>query len=131
MDTNDAAACFSALSQETRLAVFRLLVGAPPEGVSAGDIARRIGVPHNTMSTHLGILVRAGLVTSHREGRSIRYAADNAGIRALVGFMLEDCCQGRPDLCAPHLAGDTACCAPAALNHEPAGTARRPRKESR
>lgn len=101
MDVKDATLCFAALSQETRLAVFRLLVAAPAVGVSAGDVARQIGVPHNTMSTHLGILLRAGLVTVRRDGRSMLYAAHHPGIRALIGFMLEDCCQGRPELCAP------------------------------
>ncbi|MEO3470629.1 metalloregulator ArsR/SmtB family transcription factor [Roseomonas sp. CAU 1739] len=106
MDANAATECFAALSQDTRLAVFRLLVAA--EGsIPAGEIAERLGVPHNTMSTHLAILARAGLIGAQREGRLVRYGADHDGIRALIGFILQDCCQGRPELCAP----PAACCA--------------------
>ena len=117
-----ATEAFGALSQETRLAVFRLLVEAGAEGMPAGDVARHLGVPHNTMSTHLGILVRAGLAASRRDGRSIIYAADYDGIRALITFMLQDCCRGRPEVCAPLLDAALAaapCCFPSVPRSEP------------
>ncbi|TSD84287.1 helix-turn-helix transcriptional regulator [Mycobacterium sp. KBS0706] len=90
-----------ALAQSTRLAVFRLLVQAGPDGVPAGTVAERVGVPSTTLSTHLGILSRAGLIRSQREGRSILYSADLDGVRALLSFLVQDCCSGRPEICAP------------------------------
>jgi DNA-binding transcriptional ArsR family regulator len=114
MEIQAATEAFGALSQETRLSVFRLLVKAGADGMPAGDIARHLGVPHNTMSTHLAILSRAGLVGSRRNGRSVIYAADYAGIRDLIAFLLQDCCQGRPEVCAPLLqAALPAQCCPA------------------
>jgi DNA-binding transcriptional ArsR family regulator len=113
MDTSGAVEALAALAQETRIGVFRLLAGAGAAGLPAGEVARRLGVPHNTMSGHLAILARAGLVAARREGRSMIYAADLAGLRALLGFLLEECCGGRPELCAPLLdaaLGETACC---------------------
>jgi DNA-binding transcriptional ArsR family regulator len=103
MDISEASRALSALSQETRLAAFRLLVGAGPDGLPAGGIARRLGIPHNTLSSHLAILVAAGLVASRRDGRSVIYRADIEGTRTLLGFLMEDCCGGRPELCAPVL----------------------------
>lgn len=97
----DAIAALSALAQETRLAAFRLLVQAGEAGVPAGQLARALGVPANTLSTNLAILTRAGLATSRREGRSILYAADYGGMSALIGFLMRDCCQGLPEICAP------------------------------
>lgn len=111
MDIKHAAEAFSALSQENRLAVLRLLIEAGAEGVPAGDIARHFGTPQNTMSTKLAILARAGFVTSRRDGRSMIYTADYAGLRRLISFLLEDCCKGRPEVCAPLL---DAALAPAA-----------------
>ncbi|MBC7282318.1 metalloregulator ArsR/SmtB family transcription factor [Hoeflea sp.] len=101
MDQQSALDAFSALSQETRLAVFRLLVSAGTEGLASGEIGERLGVRQNTMSTNLGILLKAGLVRRVRDGRTVRYHADHTGISALLGFLLEDCCGGRPDLCQP------------------------------
>ena len=104
----------NALGQETRLRAFRLLVEAGEEGVPAGEIARRLDVPHNTMSTHLAQLARAGLVRSRRRSRSIIYMADLAGTRALLAFLVEDCCRGRPEACGPLLDAAlpvAACCA--------------------
>jgi len=92
MDLNDALNGLSALSQETRLAAFRLLVRSGPTGIRAGDIALRLGVRFNTLSTHLRHLSQAGLIRSRRDGREIRYHADYAGFAALIGFLLEDCC---------------------------------------
>ena len=100
MDTSRALEAFAALAQDTRLAAFRLLVAAGEGGQPAGEIARRLQVPHNTLSTHLAALTRAGLVRARREGRQVIYAADAAGIRALLDFLLRDCCGGRPELCA-------------------------------
>lgn len=99
MEPTAAIAAFGALAHDTRLQVFRLLVQAGPNGVTAGDIAEALKVPASTMSHHLAIIERAGLATSRRESRSIFYAADYEGTRKLIAFMMEDCCQGRPELC--------------------------------
>jgi DNA-binding transcriptional ArsR family regulator len=99
-----ATKALGALAQESRLAAFRLLVRRGPEGMAAGEIARALEVPHNTMSSHLAILSNAGLVTSRRAGRSIFYGVDFVGLRALMAFLMEDCCQGRPETFAPMLA---------------------------
>ena len=101
MDMLSATRMLGALAQDTRLSVFRLLVRAGREGTPAGGIARALGVPHNTLSSHLQVLAAAGLVVSRREGRSIRYRVDFEGARALLTFLMEDCCQGRADVCAP------------------------------
>ena len=109
MDMTRALSALAALSQETRLAAFRLLVAAGHDGVPAGEIAGRLGVRPNTLSTHLGLLARSGLVRPARDGRSIRYSADFARMRDLLAFLVEDCCNGRPEICAP-LAEVTARC---------------------
>jgi DNA-binding transcriptional ArsR family regulator len=101
MDKKSALAALSALGQETRLEVFRLLVRAGAEGVPAGEIAQRLGTIQNTMSAHLKVLDHAGLVRAERNGRSIRYVADMTGFRDLLAFLMEDCCNGRPELCRP------------------------------
>ena len=93
-------ATLSALGQETRLASFRALVEAGAEGLAAGDIARRIGTPPNTMSTHLAILERAGLIGSRRAGRSIIYSANLDAMQNLVLYLVQDCCDGNPGLCS-------------------------------
>ena len=98
----------SALAHPSRLAVFRLLVQAGPGGMPAGEVARALATPANTMSTQLAILARAGLIRSRRESRSVIYAADYAQITALLGFLMEDCCHGRPEICAP--LGELAAC---------------------
>ena len=98
-----AVEAFAALAHATRLEVFRLLVKAGPEGMAAGDIAGRLDVRQNTMSTHLAVLSRAGLIAAERDGRSIIYQADMDGMRALLAFLMEDCCGGRPELCQPVL----------------------------
>ena len=115
MDENTAVEAFAALAQETRLRVFRLLLQHGPDGLPAGEIARRAGTPPNTMSTHLAILGRAGLVQARRESRQVFYRVELTGIRALVAFLVEDCCGGRPGACAPLLdaALPLACCGPA------------------
>ena len=100
----DAIKALSALAQESRLEAFRLLVRGGAEGLPAGEIARALDIPHNTMSAHLSVLSNAGLATARRRGRSIRYAADLDRVRGLLAFLLEDCCRGNPDVCAPLLA---------------------------
>ncbi|MDZ4736451.1 MAG: helix-turn-helix transcriptional regulator [Rhodospirillaceae bacterium] len=104
MDANIAIRAFGALAQDSRLEAFRLLVRAGEVGLPAGEIARTLAIPHNTLSSHLSILAQAGLVTSRRDGRLIIYRIDFEGTRTLLAFLMEDCCQGRPDLCAPLLA---------------------------
>jgi DNA-binding transcriptional ArsR family regulator len=91
----------SALAQDSRLRVFRLLVRAGPDGVAAGEIARGLGVTPNTLSAQLNVLSNAGLVTSRRDGRSIIYVADYEAMGDLLVYLTEDCCQGRPEVCAP------------------------------
>jgi DNA-binding transcriptional ArsR family regulator len=99
METQTAIDALSALAQETRLSAFRLLVRTGPEGLAAGEIARQLAVPPATLSFHLSQLERAGLVASKRQSRQIIYAADFEGMRALLGFLTRDCCQGRPEIC--------------------------------
>ena len=101
MDRTHALAAFAALSQETRLDALRLLIERGADGALAGEIGVALGVRQNTMSTHLCVLARAGLVRSSREGRAVRYRADVAGVRGLLAFLLDDCCGGRPELCRP------------------------------
>lgn len=108
----DAVEALSALAHGHRLAVFRLLVRAGSDGVPAGKIAREVGVLPNTLSTHLTVLGHAGLIQSRREGRSVIYSADYDGMRDLLGFLVADCCAGRPEICAPLAATVQGCCAP-------------------
>jgi ArsR family transcriptional regulator, arsenate/arsenite/antimonite-responsive transcriptional repressor len=112
MESEDAILALAALAQPTRLDVFRLLVKHEPDGLAAGDIARTLAVPQNTMSSHLGVLSRAGLVSAQRFGRSIVYCADLARFQEVVLFMLRDCCDGRPEICAPLIESLTPCCLP-------------------
>jgi ArsR family transcriptional regulator, arsenate/arsenite/antimonite-responsive transcriptional repressor len=95
-----AISVLAALAQPTRLEIFKLLLRHEPIGVAAGAIADKLGAAHNSISTHLAILVRAGLLRSAREGRTIIYRADIKGMRSLIGFLVNDCCDGHPDLCA-------------------------------
>ncbi len=108
-----AISALAALAQPTRLAIFRLLIKHEPIGITAGVIAETVGAPHNTLSSHLAILVRAGLLRSTREGRTIIYRSNVEGMRALIGFLVNDCCEGHPELC--NLVAEDAskaCCAP-------------------
>jgi ArsR family transcriptional regulator len=112
MELDAAVTGLGALAQESRLKVFRLLVRSGPDGMSAGDIARELKVPANTMSSHLAILSRAGLIASRRQGTSIIYAPDLEGTRRLLSYLVEDCCGGKPDVCRPLIASALAeCCA--------------------
>ena len=110
MDENQILVALAALSQSTRLQTFRLLVAREPEGVPAGELARLIGVPQNTMSAHLSTLAHAGLVSGERRSRSIIYRADLGRFRQVILFLLNDCCAGRPEICAPLIADLTPCC---------------------
>lgn len=101
MDKTHALSALSALGQETRLDVFRLLVQAGEDGLAVGTIAERLGARQNTLSANLAILLNAGLVRNRREGRSIRYFADMGGMGALLSYLMEDCCGGQPALCQP------------------------------
>jgi len=106
----EAVSALSALAHGHRLAVFRLLVRAGPDGLPAGEIAREVGVLPNTMSSHLTILANAGLIGSKRESRSIIYSADFGRMRDLLGFLVADCCDGRPEICAPLIETAKSCC---------------------
>ena len=110
MNSEPAILALAALAQSTRLEAFRLLVRREPNGLAAGEISDRLAGPANTMSAHLGVLSRAGLVTSERRSRSIVYRADLDRVRDLVLFLLQDCCEGRADLCQPLLAALAPCC---------------------
>ena len=110
METDSTIAALGALSQATRLSTFRLLVKHEPVGLAAGEVARELGVPMNTLSTHLAILQRAGLISSERQSRSIIYRANLETLREMVLFLLKDCCGGNAELCAPLIAELTPCC---------------------
>jgi len=99
METSAASEAFSALGNERRLHIFRLLVQAGPEGIAAGEIARRLDILQNTLSSSLAVLSHAGLVTSRRDGRSIIYSAAYARVGELLDFLVEDCCGGDAELC--------------------------------
>lgn len=108
MDKKIALAGFAALSQETRLDVFRSLVKAGPDGLSAGEIAESLGIVQNTLSSHLKKLEHAGIVSSHRMGRQIIYGADFGTVRGLILFLMEDCCLNSCEVREP-IAASLAC----------------------
>lgn len=97
--TETAIEGFGSLAQPTRLQALRLLLSAHPDALAAGEIARRCEVPHNTMSNHLSILARAGLIAAEKDGRGVNYRAEPEGVRGLIDFLVRDCCNGRPDFC--------------------------------
>ena len=109
MDMNKSLSAFAALSNAGRLDAFRLLIQAGEEGLSSGEIGTRLEAKQNTTSTNLSILQAAGLISSTREGRSVRYRADMEGVRGLLEFLMEDCCGGNPDICRPVL-DEVVCC---------------------
>jgi ArsR family transcriptional regulator, arsenate/arsenite/antimonite-responsive transcriptional repressor len=109
MESEVAILALAALAQPTRLEVFRLLVKREPKGLAAGDIARALAVPQNTMSAHLSILSRAGLVSAQRFSRSIVYRADLERLQSLMLYLLRDCCGGRPEICAPVIESLAGC----------------------
>jgi len=110
MEMNVAIKRLSAIAQEARLQVFRLLVKAGPEGMAAGDVARALNVPANTLSAQLLVLSNAGLVRARRDGRSIIYAINFEAMRDLLVFLTEDCCGGRAEMCAPLADIAAPCC---------------------
>jgi ArsR family transcriptional regulator, arsenate/arsenite/antimonite-responsive transcriptional repressor len=112
MESEPVILALSALAQSTRLDVFRLLVKHEPDGLAAGDIAKALAVPHNTMSSHLAILSRANLVSSERDSRSIVYRANLPTLEAVAVFLMKDCCGGKPDLCASLIESLKPCCSP-------------------
>lgn len=109
METSTAVTALGALAQEHRLGLFRLLVQAGPEGLAAGAIAEALGIPSSSLSFHLAQLQHAGLIRPERRGRSIRYRAEIEALRALMLFLLKDCCGGRAELCEP-LANELLAC---------------------
>jgi DNA-binding transcriptional ArsR family regulator len=110
MEMGRAVEALSALAHEGRLEIFRLLVRAGVDGMAAGEIARATGVLPNTLSNNLNILSVAGLVVSRRAGRSIIYTAAYERMRELLAFLMEDCCGGKPEICAPLVAIASQCC---------------------
>ncbi|HYW77255.1 MAG TPA: metalloregulator ArsR/SmtB family transcription factor [Gammaproteobacteria bacterium] len=100
MEINDATEILTALSQSTRLEIFRSLVRQGPEGLAAGEIGEALSLAPATLSFHLNSLRHAGLVDPRREGRRIFYVARYETISELMGFLMENCCQGRPEACA-------------------------------
>ncbi|MBY2946067.1 ArsR/SmtB family transcription factor [Rhizobium leguminosarum] len=111
MDQRQALIAFGALSQETRLHIVRMLVVSGPDGMAAGAIAEKAEVSPSNISFHLKELERSGLIAQQRESRSIIYTANYEALGGLVRFLMEDCCSGHPEICAP-AAEVAACCAP-------------------
>ena len=100
MNQEFAIEAFAALSQSSRMTVFRLLVRTGPQGLQAGEIARRLDIIPSTLSGHLSVLKRSGLLKATRHQREIHYSADLQAVNALVSFLLSDCCDGRVENCA-------------------------------
>lgn len=107
MEKTEAVAALSALAQDSRLDIYRLLVQAGPEGLPAGRIGEQLSLPSATLSFHLNTLRHAGLVTSRRESRSLIYAAEYAAMNALLAYLTENCCQGSPAGCGPEICDGT------------------------
>ena len=131
MELATATRRLSAISQDARLEIFRLLVKAGPAGMAAGDIARKLGVAANTLSAQLLVLSNAELVRARREGRSIIYAVNYQAMRDLLVFLTEDCCGGQAEMCAPlaEIATRSTCCVPnSGANDEAPARSRRRRR---
>lgn len=101
MDSDSTIAALAALAQATRLSAYRVLVRNEPAGLAAGEIARLLDVPQNTMSVHLATLARSGLIRAERQSRNIIYRADLDTLREMMLFLIKDCCDGRTELCQP------------------------------
>lgn len=112
METTQAVRALAALAQESRLQTFRLLVRAGTDGLPAGKIAEELGVPSATLSFHLKELSTAGLIGQRRDGRSIIYSLNVEAMQSLLSFLVEDCCQGQPELCQPAFALINCCDTP-------------------
>jgi DNA-binding transcriptional ArsR family regulator len=127
MNLDDAIKRLSALAQDARLLVFRQLVKAGPDGMAAGDIARKLAIPANTLSAQLLILANAGLVKSRRDGRSIIYSVNFDSMTDLLVYLTKDCCAGHPEVCAPLAQVASQCCVPArkGKSHEAPSRSRR------
>ena len=117
METKTALTALSALSHESRLAAFRQLVQAGPDGLSVGELRERLDLPPATLTAHLNLLRAAGLVTDQREGRVIRVRAHYAQMNALLAYLTENCCGGATN-CAP-----ASTCTPAATQAPTEGVA--------
>ncbi|MDT7953800.1 MAG: metalloregulator ArsR/SmtB family transcription factor [Acetobacteraceae bacterium] len=118
MEKRNAIAALGALAQDSRLDIFRLLIEAGAEGLPAGRIGERLGLPSATLSFHLNQLRHAGLATFRREGRSLIYAAEYGTMNDLLGYLTENCCRGNPSACG------VAICDPSAAISEPKKAAR-------
>ncbi|WP_069336959.1 ArsR/SmtB family transcription factor [Sphingobium yanoikuyae] len=110
MQNESALQAFAALGQSSRLDVFRLLIKHEPQGLIAGEVAKATGLPASTLSTHLAVLERSGLVFSARDGRTITYRVDIDQVRSLVLYLVADCCGGAADQCEPFLKEVLPCC---------------------
>lgn len=110
METKLAVTALSALAHEGRLGIFRLLIQAGVDGLPAGEVARRLGVLPNTLSSSLALLSQGGLIASRRDGRSIIYTAQYDGMRDLLAFLMEDCCAGSAEICGPLATLASQCC---------------------
>lgn len=111
MNVESAVSSLTALAHADRLAAFRMLVRAGPEGVPSGAIAQDLSIPPTRMSFHLATLERAGLVRCWRDGRYVRYAANYDAMRELLGFLTEDCCNGKPEICGSLVSLASSCAA--------------------
>jgi ArsR family transcriptional regulator len=120
MEKSDAVAALAALAQDNRLDVFRLLVKAGPEGLAAGQVAKALGLPPNTLTFHFDRLRQAGLIAVRRESRSMIYTAQFGTMNGLVDFLTENCCQGVADECGPSCAAPASTPKAGAKKHEPA-----------
>jgi len=109
MNDNHAVEMLSALAQSTRFSVFRMLMRQGKAGMAAGAIARELGVPQNTLSTHLNILSNAGLIASKREGRSLIYSVCVDDAKEFIGYLVNDCCNGHPEICDISVSTPTIC----------------------
>ena len=120
MEKDHVVAALAALAQDSRLDVFRLLVKAGPEGLAAGEVAKRLRLPPNTLSFHFDRLRQAGLVTVRRESRSMIYAAKFDTMNGLISFLSENCCAGVSDDCGPDCAPPKTASKSRSKKHEPA-----------
>jgi DNA-binding transcriptional ArsR family regulator len=115
----EAVEALSALAQSTRMQAFRRLVKAEPDGICVGDLAHDMGIPQNTLSTHLAILSRAGLVRAEKRERSVFYRPQLEIVSAITLFLLKDCCGGQPSLCAPISSALSQSCKPSVVRKAP------------